>query len=165
MARLQQLQADPELEKNGIWVHYALDVELLIGRSGTVEFDRVVRELTQPFLKIYRTQQLPPDITNKIMLQATAKCLLLGWKNMDADTSPVETQEDSKEYRPIITASGVVYQEVIPYSYEKALEIISDPRNHDLYRFVLVTSNEQALFRNQLQTEALGNSLTSSIGN
>lgn len=159
MAKLQDLRTDKELSTKGIWVPFVFDIEFLIGRSGTLEYDRTIRELTRPHLHLYK-QSLPQGVIDEITYRAMARHCLLGWRNLDEDVPPVsEDERDGTKirdglYRPL--ANGL-YQEIIPYSEDKAFELLKDPESYDLYRFVVAVSNDQTIYRAKRKKEELGN--------
>lgn len=159
MAKLSQLQSDPKISREGVWVPYQLEVELLVGRSGTPEYDATIHELTRPYLRIYRNN-IPEDIRHKITCKALAKHCLLGWRGLDAEgaTAIQETaKETGKRYRCVDILKNLWIEEDV-YSSEKAESYLADPQNYDLYRWVVAVSNEHSLYRKEVQEDQVKNS-------
>lgn len=156
MANLKHLRVDSELALRGIWVPYLMDIELLIARAGTIEYDKTIRELTRPQLLIYRTN-LPQDVIDSITCTAMARHCLLGWRNIDADVEPVLEADKlpEKSYREL---PDKTWQETVTYSQEEAQKLLSDPTLYDLFRFVLSVANDASIYRSKRQKASLGNS-------
>jgi len=121
--KLNRIRQDLDRAGKGVWCPYVEDVELLIGGSSQQEYANYIRRATKPYQNLIRRDQMPDDKAQEIMVRGAARYLLLGWKNLQDDNG-----------------------EDIPYSEDKAHELLSDPRLRDLYRFVTDMSNENSLF-------------------
>ena len=65
---------------------------------------------------------------NEIQNKALARYILLGWRNL--------TDDDDNS---------------IPYSEEKAYELLCDPENFDFRKIVVALSGEQEVFRKEVR--------------
>lgn len=134
MAKLSKVKADLQAEKEGIWVTFALDIEFLIGRGATPEYNRYLRKISAPYRSRLQGDGADKELLRDLVNKATARYIFLGWKNVEDDDG-----------------------NVIPYSEEKAYEILSDPEYHDVRDFVLEVSQSAELYRQHTEEEAKGN--------
>jgi len=118
MAELDSIRIDLKKSEDGIWVDYEGDIKLLIARKPNPRYEDALHTLIE---KLNRAITKEDDID--LTRQAVAQCVLLGWKNLC---------EGGKE---------------IPYSTEKALELLRDPSLRDLYEFVLVSAHDREAYR------------------
>ena len=117
-----------------MWVKWEHGVSLLIARLNNPGFQAFIREATRDHTKEIRDGNFENDKMEAISIEAMAKHVLLGWKDIeDDDGSPLE------------------------YSSETALELLRDPGLRDLYQFVLTQANERALFRQEIEDDSKGN--------
>jgi len=134
MAKLSQIQTDDELENKGTWFTWELDVQLRIARAGNRAFDTMMQTLSKPHVKASRDGNLPDDVQEDILKQAIAKTILVGWKNIDNDDgTPMK------------------------WSAKASLNLLQDEGLRDLYKFVLIKSNDVANFRRKLDDDAVKN--------
>ena len=133
MVKLSAIKTNPDLENKGVWVEWELGVQLLIARIGNKAFDEMMRRLSEPHLKTIRADagdKKMEDITKK----ALAKHILLGGKGIEDD--------DGK---------------ALKYTPEQALTFFNDDSLRDLYKFVLITANESARYRAELDEDGAKN--------
>lgn len=142
MAKLSEISTDPKLEKDGVWLDYAVGIRVKVSRLDNPEY----REHLATALKPYRTNvkqgKVDPEAIAKDVKRVRAEYILRDWMNIE--------DEDGKP---------------IPYSPEKAFEVFMDPKFHDFYEFVIGCSEQAANFRLEVIQEELGNSKASSSGN
>ena len=120
MAELDSIRIDLKMSEEGRWVDFDGDIKLLIARKPNPRYEDVLHALVEKHGRAV-TNDDDMDMTR----QAVARCVLLGWKNLT---------EGGKE---------------IPYSPEKALELLRDPSLRDLYEFVLVSAHSREAYRKQ----------------
>ena len=142
MAKLSSVKSNVKKSEEGIWTPFESGIEFLIARMGNPKYTKLLAKLSRPHhRKLRGSRGASSDLENDLTKQAVAKTVLVGWRNLD--------DEDGNP---------------IPYSQEKALEIISDPAYIEVYNFVLATAGDFQAFREEDQAESLGNSSEASSG-
>lgn len=131
MARLGAIQTDLNKAIEGVWVNYELDIRLKIARLGNQNYQKYVQQLSRPHLQRMRGKAPNTDLIKEITKQAVSHCILLGWEHIQDDKG-----------------------KDIPYSPEKALELLSDPRFEDLYMFILEIAQDAELYRQEIQKDS-----------
>lgn len=134
MAKLSLIKTDSKREVEGVWVEWEMGVELKIARAGNRAFDDLMQKTSEPFLKKTRKGELPEGKAEEILKHCVASTILLGWKNIEDD--------DGK---------------TLKYSAKKAKELLDDEDLRDLYKFILVQSNETARYRRELDEDGAKN--------
>jgi len=143
MAKLSKLFAtDKTKETGGVWIKNIGGLDLLIGRSGTPEYENTLRKLGKPHLRQLRSGTIDADLAKTVeemQIKALAEHCLLGWQHLEDDNGqPIE------------------------YSRAKAAELMLQHR--DFYRQVLELAADIDNFRVETLEESRGNSLPASSG-
>jgi hypothetical protein len=131
MAKLSSFRIDAKKVNSGVLCEYADGVKFLVARKPNDAFEQMMEDLVQPHLASIRAGTFDKKLDQQITKEAVAKTVLLGWENLTDD-----------EGQPI------------PYTPEKALEILNDPAYADIYRFILTMASSQQLFRVKEQERA-----------
>ena len=134
MPQLSKFKGNPELESKGVWVDYGEGLEFLIAKMSNPQYMAEIRKQVREKRVQFRHGKVSDEETEEMTIKAVAKTVLLGWKNLQG--------EDGKD---------------IPYSQEKAYEILSDPCYRDLYTFIIEVSAEKETFALEARKEAVGN--------
>lgn len=134
MAKLSLIKTDDNLENKGQWFDWELGVQLKIARAGNRAFDTMMQELSKPHIQKNRDGNMDDETSEEILKKCIAKTILLGWKNIEDD--------DGKPLK---------------YSAKNALELLQDEGLRDLYKFVLIKSNDVANYRRKLDEDAVKN--------
>jgi hypothetical protein len=133
MAELSKLLLDEQKISEGVWVLWEEDIELLLAPMHNKRMEEYVRQKTVSNSRGGRVRRVSDELSDKITLEAISRHVLIGWKNLEMDGKEVE------------------------YSHEKAFELLSHIGLTHLYRFVLLTASDDAIFRAELEEEELGN--------
>jgi hypothetical protein len=134
MAKLSGIRTDPDKESSGVWVTYEDDIELKLARMNNPAFDKFLETRQGPNLGKFRKQKQTDAEQDALIKDAVAATILLDWKGIE--------DEDGK---------------LVPFSKEKASELVKDPSLRDFYRFILIESSNAMNFRKAVLKEALGN--------
>ncbi len=134
MAKLSSIKMDLTKSAEGIWQDYAAGIRLLVACLSNPAYAQYLTLLQRPHLRQIRAGTLDNSVAATLTKKAVARHILLGWENIEDDTG-----------KPI------------PYSEQKAFEIISDPAYSDLYNFVLETAVSAELFRAEVQEDSAKN--------
>jgi len=118
MAELNSIRIDQKKCNNGIWVDYEGDIKLLIARKPNPQYQDYLHELISN-----HPGEISKGNDKDITMQAVAKHILLGWKNLSDDGKPIK------------------------YSPKKALELLRDPSLRDLYEFILISAHDREAYR------------------
>ena len=130
MVQLPKL--DTKKSEEGRWVEYVPGISVLIARSRNRKALDMMAKLGQRSLR--RIQSGSTEALDSITKQVVAHTIIRGWRGM--------TDDDGAD---------------IPYSPEKALEIISDPRYADFLEFVQTEAGLDDEYRASDMEEAAGN--------
>lgn len=136
MAELKSIRTDMGKAAEGILAVYpGTDLKCRIAKANN---PRVViaRQKLRRDLKLKRALEgdMSSPEAKAAMAPVVAEYILVGWENMTNDGVPV------------------------PYSKEKAIELLSDPALEDFYDWVLSIAGSADLFRADVDEEAKGNS-------
>ena len=77
--------ADPELEKEGVWVDYLDGASVRLARAGNVNFSRMYSNKMKPHRRQQDDGTLDPDIETKILCEVMAETILLDWKQITVE--------------------------------------------------------------------------------
>ena len=109
--------------KEGVEIDLGEGCTVRVARSGNEKYQAYLRQVLKPYEKQLRLKSMPDALFEKLYNEALAETVLLGWKGLEDDAG--------KE---------------IPYSKEKAIELLSDPVYADFKELVLGLAGEQAVF-------------------
>jgi len=121
MPKLSSVRTNVEKAEKGVWTEYE-GIRLLVARYNNAAHKRAIAEGSKPHLERIRAGD--SDLNLTIQREAMAGTVLLGWDKLEDD--------DGKP---------------IPFSQEKALEILKDPRLADLHEHVMAQAMAQRNFR------------------
>jgi len=136
---IKQFRTDLDKAKKGVWVDVDPDgsVRVRVARLGNPAYQACLAELMGVTGRrisgstIRRTQD--PELRTRAMKKAMARHVLLDWEGFTSDG------------------------EVIPYSQQKAEELLEDPAYQDFYELILQFASDEALFREEAEEEDAGN--------
>lgn len=134
MSSLSAIRLDTEAQKAGVWQAFDGNISFRIARSGGKEH--------LAWLRSKIGEDATEDEVSQLSLEGAARFLIKDWRGI--------REEDTDEE--------------IPYSVERAIEIMLDPSLEDIHQFVVRTATKKELFRKKRKEEALGNSLSASGG-
>lgn len=134
MAKIGKIQVDPKAELEGVWIPFALDIEIKVARLGNKNYDAAIRGMSKPYTTGFRVDKIPDGVMEDITKKAIAEHVIKGWKNLEDDKG-----------KPI------------KFSSKKALELFNDDANRDFYKFVISAANDAETFRRESMEEARGN--------
>lgn len=131
--------------EQGVVLDYG-DFRIRIARAGGAnkKFTRLISTKLKPFRRQMETDTLSEDVATKLMIEAYADGIVLGWVSKDKDGNFVDGIHDSE-------------MNIKPYSREAVMKIFADLP--DLFKDVQAQANQAALFRAvDLETDAKNSS-------
>ena len=130
--KLSDFEQDVTASLEGVWIDMEDEdgTSWLIARAGNNKHAKYIDRLYKPFKRLMDSDKLPLEKYQELNAKAAAKFILLGWKNF-------------------IGADG----NAIPYSREKAQELLSDPKYEDLAKLINSLASEQETFKAQEEEE------------
>lgn len=128
---------DKNAEEAGVWVEAGDGLKLQIARITSQKYTRYLQKLGRPHA---RRLSATPDmaLVEQLQRQAVAKCILLGWENL---------QEGKKD---------------VLYEFGTALRLFE--KYPDFYRLVLDYASDREIFVADNEEAILGNSQSASDG-
>lgn len=122
---LKKTRVNTELEQTGVWHDLDGETEVLVARYGNPRHR--ARQFTDTMNA--RRRKLGVNDVNtigvKILAEQVNDTLLMGWRNM---------KNDGEDYA---------------YTPERALELLSDPEQHDFMERIIALSQDQAKYLKQ----------------
>ena len=112
MVRIHSHRTDETKQLGGIWKEHPNGGSFLIARAGNDRATEYNRELRRPYKG--KRRGVPERVQVEIGRKVAARCILLGWKDLEND--------DGSEWE---------------YSEEKAMVIMVDPEFQDLALWVI----------------------------
>lgn len=131
---VNNLRANPSKELDGVWVDIPTKdgvLRLRIARIGNPSYQGEIERLTRPLRLQTRLGTVDMATMENITIKAMAKYILLGWEGLD--------DGDQKN---------------VPYSVEKAEELLRIPDFNDL---VAAYARDAQLFRDEDEQAVAGN--------
>lgn len=125
--KLNAVRLDAVKAVEGVWFDYIGNIRLKIARIGNPNYRKAATELRSPDLDVLQMSDTKSNAFDQVQRKITARSLITDWQNLEDDAG-----------------------QTIPFSVEKAEEILSDPELSHIYDFVMVKSNDlEAFFRNR----------------
>lgn len=99
--KLSAFHSDPTKSEQGVWVEVANGFKLRVARMDNIRYKLAMKSLGKPFAAQLRHAATEDDekTVKKIMIQAMAKTVLLGWEGLEDDegkTIPYSVEECEK---------------------------------------------------------------------
>lgn len=133
MVELRSLKVDLDAASNGRWVTFVPGLKLLVARYLHPKHRDAIHKLYADWHAEHGTQDVPGSVNAEITRKSIAEAILLGWEGLEDDG------------------------EQVPFSVEKATEIMLDPEMVDLQDFVCECSQADAAYRKGQTEKDLGN--------
>jgi hypothetical protein len=131
MAKLSKIKRDPNTAEQGAWVNNVLDdICLKVAASNNKKYSEEVKRLMKPHLRSYKNNPAFDGIFEDFQNKAMAKAILLDWKNIE--------NEDGTQ---------------LAYSETAAYNLLKDPENKELRDLVIALSEENEVFRKEVQED------------
>lgn len=127
----KQFNVDTSLEEKGVWIQMDEETKVLIARNGNAKYREVMTRRTAPFKAAIRNNILPEKTAEKILIEAMADAILLGWEGM---------KENGAE---------------IPYTRDKAVEMLT--KYKEFRDFISETASQVELYKQQEDAASAGN--------
>ena len=137
---LKKIRIDPKKQSEGVWFEVDDDTSLLIARMNNPKFNKEFERETRQSRRFAKRGMLPDDKAAEIVDKVVAKTVLLGWKGL---------KQDGEE---------------IPYSEEKALELLQDEELASFKEIVFDLATSEENFRREEIEDARKKSESSSSG-
>lgn len=144
MGILNQYAADRQKEESGVWVDFGDPNDPI--RFKLARFARGIEaevlRLDPEKRQLAREGRLPDRELIELLMEATSRRVILDWQNMQEVVLDEAGQPVLEDGRPKLVD--------VPYSPEKALEILRDDRYAELHEFIVHVSKDRARFRADL---------------
>ena len=120
---LSKFKSDVEKVENGTWIDLGDGLHICVARTGNKKSVAMFNKLTKPYRQMIERGTMPDDKYRELNVKIVAETILLGWEGLfDKGTE-------------------------VPYSPEKAAEILSDPAYAGFLKLVQDLSGEEEVFR------------------
>lgn len=87
---------DPKVEVEGRWVPLAVDAKVLVARAGNPKFTEKMRKLLkQNSVNLSNKSKENTDLVERLVLEATAETVLLGWEGLTYQGVPLEYNQEN----------------------------------------------------------------------
>jgi len=130
--KISRFATDLGLEEDGVWMDIGDGASLKVARVGNPRYRKRIAQLTKPYKRQIRSDTLPEDLSDELVLKAFSETILLDWKGIEDDKG-----------------------KAIKYSQEAAYKLLSGLR--DFRSLVAEIAMEQEAFRAE-EAEAEGKS-------
>lgn len=109
-----ELFANPDLEKEGVWVDYRGGVSLKIARLGNPNFSRVYDAKLKPHRRKQRAGTLGTDVETRILCEVLSETVLLDWEGLSRGGKSLKYT--SREAFALLHAYRDFRDEVVEYA-------------------------------------------------
>jgi len=139
---LAAFTTDKATETKGKWIPVG-PAKFLVARAGgsNTKFQKAIETAMRPYQRLIQMEQLSETEATKLTVKPFVETVLLGWENVRP-----ATQDEDQEW---------VAGEPIPYSQEKAIEILT--QFPDLFRHLLTESTKLGNFAPDFIKASAGN--------
>lgn len=136
---LNAFEVDTDLSQEGVWCDIA-DARLKVARYGNKKFQDALKIAMTPYKRLVEQGRLNDDIAEKILIEAIANHVLLGWENLSVNGKHLD------------------------YTVDNAIWILSQPEYKDFRELVISMAQEADLFRKEEVKETVEKLLNGSNG-
>lgn len=133
--KLSAFKTNLESSEQGQWVALGSDnAKVKVARIGNKQYQAFIKKATKPYAAAMRSKAgISDEVFEKIIAEAMADSILLDWRGIKDDEG-----------------------NDIPYSKQKALEILTDPAYKDFAELISSLANEAETFRDVEVAEITG---------
>lgn len=130
--KLSKIKKDTNAAESGVWINKVLDdLDVKIASAGNRKYLDCLRQLMKPYQRSYKS--MGDEVFLEIQNKAISKYILVDWRNLQ--------DEEGNE---------------IPYSADKAYELLQDPENEEFRKIVVSLSEESEVFRKEALDDLAG---------
>lgn len=134
--KITRFKTDASKEQEGVWVEIGDGARIRVARAGNARWKAYFRKILKPYRRQIRADILPEEVADKLVVDALAHTVLLGWDGL----------EDAKGKK-------------ISYSVAKAQALLTE--YPDFRALVEDASSEAEAYREAELEDAEGNSAKS----
>ena len=111
-----------EISDDYVWFDFSDDIQLQIGRAGSVEFLRAKEEVEKRYKKQIAKDTLPAEKTLILMHKAVAKAILVDWKGI----------KDGKKDFPYSEDNAVLIFQKYPSVFSFVIDMAAEDENFEI---------------------------------
>lgn len=130
---LNQYTTNVSKSNEGVWVEHDSETSFLIARMNNANFQKVFNRSMKPYRKMFEDGKLSMQRQNDVLCNVMAETILLDWKGLHFD--------------------GVE----VPYSKEKALELLKSDGNDEFRELILSYAQDNETYRNEKLDKSVKN--------
>jgi len=120
---LSKYRTSKELTEEGVTIDLGDGLKVRLARIGNKKYNEALRRLTKPYQNAIRNKTISDEVMERIVLEAFVGNVLISWSGLTLDGADV------------------------PYSREKAIEILSNPEYVDFRNNLEALASEMESFR------------------
>ena len=128
--KLSKIENNLEKENEGVWLTYDGDIEVKIARFGNDRYQKIAEALYKPVKKQLQRGSLGSKRATELASKAVAKGIIVDWRGIEDDDG-----------------------NLIPFSEEKAIEFMLNPKLKDFKDWIANESQSIANFENEVLEE------------
>lgn len=130
---LSDFKTNRKLEEEGTWVEVGNGTQLKLARLGNSAYRNHLKILMKPYKAMIRNNTLSDEVVEELLNKAIAKSVLLDWSGLEENGEPV------------------------PYSEERAYQILSDPSYKDFRELVVSLASDMEVYQQEELEESAKN--------
>lgn len=85
----KKFATDPVKELEGVWIPLDAETKLKIARVGNPKYRELMTKVMAPFRSALRNNVLPEETAEKLLIQVTARTILLDWEGVEHEGAPL----------------------------------------------------------------------------
>lgn len=132
MVKLKSIAVDPKAEAEGVWLEYVAGFKVKVASTATRAFRDAMEAAMLPYRELIRADQgkekgerkFTDEMRTQVLREVVAKHVLVGWEGLEDDDG-----------------------QPLPYSPERALELLSDPAMHRLVSWLETAAASEEVYR------------------
>jgi len=132
MVKLKSIAVDPKAESEGVWLEYVAGFKVKVASTATRAFRDAMEAAMLPYRELIRADQgkekgerkFTDEMRTQVLREVVAKHVLVGWEGLEDDDG-----------------------QPLPYSPERALELLSDPAMHRLVSWLETVAASEEVYR------------------
>lgn len=162
MGLLNKYRTDSKALEEGRWIDFGDPADPIRFRIAYFQHGLAeeIQRLPAPDRALARENRLPATKLMALVMRATSKRIILDWENLqevvcDDNGNPIMEPVTDPKTGEVLRHDPKVQE--VPYSPEKAKEILEDDAYGEVHEFILEAARDRARFREELLRDSAGN--------
>jgi hypothetical protein len=92
---INKFKTDKKKEEEGVWIEIGEEARIRVARLNNEKYKNHFRRTTKPYRRQIRNGNLSEDVAERLLIDAMANTILLGWENLTEDGKAIKYSIDN----------------------------------------------------------------------